>query len=82
METTAVTLDEKRRIETMATINEYEYGHHLVKILQTRKELARQILTGDPRSPIEEKVSAINYCNGLICQILGMPLTEVRQEKI
>lgn len=64
----------KRRLETMANCNEYEYGHHLVHVLKSIKELAKRILNGTfEQVDGKELLEILDYHNNMICQILALP---------
>ena len=63
----------KERLEKMATCNEFEYSHHLVHILKSRKEIAIRILRGTHEVSGREMLEALDYHNNMICQILALP---------
>jgi hypothetical protein len=70
----------KRRLETMATCNEFEYGHHLVHVLKSRKELAKRILHGTFEGTEGKRLlESLDYHNNMICEILALPRAQAEK---
>ena len=74
MSKTVSRVEELTILERMVGTNTDEYGAHLQKILESRKEVARRLIRGHPDDEeFNELKELLKYHNNLICEVLAMP---------